>query len=307
MIIISEAGINTSNISAVNRGTNKVTTAGSPTVSTNDPVTIRNSTGNNGSYTVKSNIATVTELFTKFGYTVTGVNLTLNAFIIAGDVTADLIQAGQAINIQGSAGNDAVYNVLSVIQDTAGYAIKAINKTLNTFVIGGNQTAYFPANATLAVRGSNANDGAYTVSSSSYDGTNTIIVIKTTIPSAYPNGTIFANDPKARPSCVVTVRQTIPSGTAGGTMYYAIQDPTADGQLVWYTDDSTDYRLHFTHKSDMQAIKKSITNVEVRGDKIVLSNSNTGREIIAFKLSELAFPVAADIDAAVVAIRAIVD
>ena len=305
-IIISEAGVNPSNITVVARGTNKFTTSAPPVASANDPVTVRNSTGNDGSYTIKSIVGSVTEINTKFAHKITGVNATLNAFIISGDVTAILTTPGQVINVQGSTGNDGVYTVTSVINNNIGYDIKSINKTLSVFVVDGDQTDYFVEGTSFSIKNSNGDVKKYVTASATFDGTNTLITVTTTV-DAKPDGTIFITDKTANPSTIVNVQQTIPNTVADGNAYYAIQDPTADGQLVWYTDDSTNFKLHFTDKSDIQTIKKGTVTVSTRNDKIVITSNLNGRELIVFGLSELVYPAAANINAAVIAIEAIVN
>jgi|GEM_PF-6366224 len=82
---------------------------------------------------------------------------------------------------------------IKILGDTStfsGYAITAVNTGSKQFTIAGNHTSEFPTGAYLKVYGSTLNDNMYTVSSSSYSGGNTIIVVNETIQDSTVDGTL---------------------------------------------------------------------------------------------------------------------
>jgi len=61
---------------------------------------------------------------------------------------------------------------------------------MGAFSIAGNQTAYFPSSTAFGVVGSTGNDGNYTVSTTLFDGTNTVIMVAQSVPNATVDGSI---------------------------------------------------------------------------------------------------------------------
>lgn len=72
---------------------------------------------------------------------------------------------------------------------TASFAVTGVTVATKTFTVAGNQTATFTAGKIFRVDGSTGNDKLYTVVSSSF-GASTSIVVKESIPDATADGTI---------------------------------------------------------------------------------------------------------------------
>jgi hypothetical protein len=71
-------------------------------------------------------------------------------------------------------------------------AVTGVNLSLNTFTVGGNRTAEFIPNQPFYCTGSTANDGLYSVVSSSLVIGDTVIVVKQSIPDDTVDGTLKA-------------------------------------------------------------------------------------------------------------------
>lgn len=81
----------------------------------------------------------------------------------------------------------------------------------------GDKTSLFAASSTFVIAGSTANDGTYTVTSSSWDGTNTIIVVTEALTDSAADGT-------ATPSAAPEINGLYDFMPAGGTAYIVLTD-----------------------------------------------------------------------------------
>ena len=66
-----------------------------------------------------------------------------------------------------------------------------VSITLDSFSVKGNKTSFFPAGFKFVVRGSTGNDAQWTVSSSTFDGVNTVISVTGNVTNPIVDGKIF--------------------------------------------------------------------------------------------------------------------
>lgn len=85
--------------------------------------------------------------------------------------------------------------------------ITAINATLTGFVVSGDHDSLFDVGHTFDITGSTGNDGTYTVTSSTFDGTNTIIGVAS-IPNPTADGQIEILISRLSTSTGITVTST---------------------------------------------------------------------------------------------------
>ena len=136
--------------------------------------------------------------------------------------------------VSGSTGNDGTYVVNSSSQSYGAInsAITAVGTPAKTFSIntGADATASFAAGTWIYVT-TGANEGYYTVASSSYvpATTTTIIVVSQSIPSAVVAGNI-----RNQARTVITTYQSFVNGTA-------------DGTIKNYTEGSASYSTGFVY------------------------------------------------------------
>jgi hypothetical protein len=75
------------------------------------------------------------------------------------------------------------------------FAITAVNQGAKRFTIAGDFVAQFPAGSTFTIVGSAANDGGYTIVSSTLNAGNTEIVVSETVPDGTASGSIIGRLP----------------------------------------------------------------------------------------------------------------
>jgi len=71
------------------------------------------------------------------------------------------------------------------------YPIVSVSITLDSFAVAGDKTSKFPAGFKFNVRGSTGNDGEWTVSSSTFDGENTVVSVTGNVTDTTADGKIF--------------------------------------------------------------------------------------------------------------------
>jgi len=97
---------------------------------------------------------------------------------------------------------DALFNVDVAYSGTLLFAITGGNQAGKTFTVAGDRRSYFPKGSTKTIASSTGNNGAYTVVSSTYNGTSTTVTVTEAVPSATFDGNFTE-----------TVKQTLGYGT----------------------------------------------------------------------------------------------
>jgi len=102
------------------------------------------------------------------------------------------VLSGEAIEIieDSASGTDNIYNYTVTGGD---FEIVDVDTLTKTFSISGLYSTYFPAGTQIAVEGSTANDGKYTVASASEGGGQTDIIVNETIPDATIDGNLYVD------------------------------------------------------------------------------------------------------------------
>lgn len=118
-------------------------------------------------------------------------------------VLCNLVEAARSFRVNylrdgitGIGYGDAIEGILNFIENDNGfspYDIVGVDTSAKTFSVAGDQTAKFVQGKKLRVRLSTGNNGLYTIVSSSYDNTNTIIVVSEAIPDGTADGKIYLN------------------------------------------------------------------------------------------------------------------
>jgi len=116
-------------------------------------------------------------------------------------VLCDLIQNARSLRteylrdgVTGIGYGDAVDGVVNYTKNDGGYSpmdILGVNVNTKTFSVFGDKTSRFVSNYKFRVRNATGNDGLYTIVSSSYDNTNTNVVVSEVIPSSTADGKIY--------------------------------------------------------------------------------------------------------------------
>ena len=127
---------------------------------------------------------------------------------IEGDKTGlDKISAGEIINITGSYGyiNDGEYKIDSVFYNSSEYrteitldssynklglSVTSVDTGSNTVSIPGDYKKIFGESLSFDIYGSSGNDSSYTVKSSSYDGSDTVITVNENISDSTADGRV---------------------------------------------------------------------------------------------------------------------
>ena len=134
---------------------------------------------------------------------ITGVDLVANTITVGADLSG-FLEAGRVVRITGSTGNNGKYTMRSVevsgsdtiitmvqqlpdatVDGDVSYfdAIDTANKTIILDEASGDVSAEFTAGLPIGLIGSAVAGNAYTVASSSYDGTRTSVVVNEDISS----------------------------------------------------------------------------------------------------------------------------
>ena len=131
-------------------------------------------------------------------------------FNFAGEVAAKF-PGGTRFEIQGSSGNDGVYQVwyAGESQSDVGWVTAA---TATTFTVAGDKTSEFPAGSTFVVTYSDSgkNDGRYNVASAVLAAGSTVVTITGTVPDVTAGGEIYTY------YTYVRVEETIHTSEANG-------------------------------------------------------------------------------------------
>jgi hypothetical protein len=91
---------------------------------------------------------------------------------------------------------DTVDGVINYTKNDSSFSpmnIVAVNTSTKTFSVLGDKTSKYVDGHYLRVRESTGNNGKYTIVSSSFDNTNTNIIVVEAIPDATADGKIYVN------------------------------------------------------------------------------------------------------------------
>jgi len=95
---------------------------------------------------------------------------------------------------QGIGYSDTIEGVINFVKNNEGYspfAIVGVNTSTKTFSVAGDKTSEFIADVLIRIHSATGNDGAYTVVSSSFDSTNTNIIVVEAISDSTADGDIY--------------------------------------------------------------------------------------------------------------------
>ena len=123
--------------------------------------------------------------------------------VLLQSVIDDLIKTAEGLRTKylrdGTTGigyGDTIEGVINFVKNDSSFlpfSIVAVNTGTKTFSVDGDETIEFPTDKIIRIHSATGNDGAYTVVSSSFDNTNTNIIVAEVIPNATADGDIYVD------------------------------------------------------------------------------------------------------------------
>jgi len=211
-------------------------------------IVVDGSSGNDGTYTVKSRGVIA-------GDTVIEVEEDVTNATADGVLYVDHLPIARSLATPG--GDDSYHWQLVVVEYTPLFGIIGVDTVSETFTISGDHQSTFPAGTEFRAQGSTGNDGLYTVKSVSLSAGDTVIEVNEDITDITVDGGLKAVVQKLKDTTGVgNLTQTVPGGGTGtGTVNYKTGGIHAEfeNDVAAGNEVATEFKYHDIAKAPVAA------------------------------------------------------